>query len=385
MPTGSISSSKDAVGVAVVNYRVPVCESRQDVLQNCARIAKMIEGAKRGYPGLDLIIFPEYSTQGFHPEKWQDLTTTLDGPEVKVFKEACKKNKVFGIFSITGEKHPAGLNPYNTMIMVTDQGEVNYTYRKIFPWTPQEPWTAGHETGVAIGPKGLVVGGVICYDGNMPEVVRDTVMKGAELVVRIQGYMYPAKEQQIKVACVRAWENNCYMAVANMAGRDLVYSYFGHSNIIDFDGSVLGECGTSPDELTYATLSLTAIRDARKHWTAENHLYNLLHRGYTSEPRGHATCPFDFYKTWVNEPRKAAAQVELLTRDADAPEEASGDVIEPPPQSKLISQTLAAANGSAAVAKAANGLAGLKLAAARGAAAAGAVRPAAAAAAKAAV
>jgi amidase len=36
----------------------------------------------------------QYSTQGFHPEKWQDLTTTLEGPEVKIFQEACKKNKV---------------------------------------------------------------------------------------------------------------------------------------------------------------------------------------------------------------------------------------------------------------------------------------------------
>jgi amidase len=81
------------VGVAVCNYKVPVCESKEDVMANCHRIASFIDGAKLAYPGLDFIIFPEYTTQGFHPSKWRDLTTTLDGPEVAVFKESCKKNK----------------------------------------------------------------------------------------------------------------------------------------------------------------------------------------------------------------------------------------------------------------------------------------------------
>ncbi|GBD38402.1 MAG: aliphatic amidase [Deltaproteobacteria bacterium] len=321
MPVGTISSSKDMVGVAVVNYQVPVCESKDDVIKNCKRIASFMDGIKRGYPGCDLIIFPEYSTQGFHPVKWRDLTTTVPGPETEIFSDACKRNKVWGVFSITGEENPKG-NPFNTFILINDKGDIALKYHKILPWVPMEPWYPGNETMVAEGPKGLKIGAIICYDGNHPEIVRDTVMKGAELVIRIQGYMYPSKEQQRMIAQVRAWENLTYFAVANMAGRDLVYSYFGHSCIVNFDGTLLAECGTGPDEVQYALLSLSAIRDARKNWTAENHLFNTLHRGYTAiPPDGVAECPYDFYKLWVKNPEKAKELVESLTRKTALPQE----------------------------------------------------------------
>lgn len=48
------------------------------------------------------------------------------------------------------------------------------------------------------------------------------------------------------------------------------------------------------------------------------------------------------YRTWVNNPEAACQTAELLTRDADAPEEASGASIAPPPPSKLAAQTLGA-------------------------------------------
>ena len=135
---GGLNKTPDGVVIGLVQLQLPTIATKSDLAAQTKKICAMVQKARKGMSTMDLVVFPEYSLHGLSMDTDAALMSRLDGPEVTSFKKACVENRIWGCFSIM-EYNPDG-NPYNSGLMIDDEGEIKLYYRKMHPWVPVEPW-----------------------------------------------------------------------------------------------------------------------------------------------------------------------------------------------------------------------------------------------------
>ena len=86
---------------------------------------------------------------------------------------------------------------------------------------------------------------LVCYDLRFPEIFRQAVRSGAELLVVIANWPQARESHWLALLQARAIENQAYVVGINRAGNDPHARYGGRSLIVGPRGETLAEAGDS--------------------------------------------------------------------------------------------------------------------------------------------
>ena len=296
---GGLNKTPNGVVLGLIQLALPVVKTPDDLAAQTRRIVAMVGKARRNMPTMDLVVFPEYALHGLSMDINPAIMCSLDGPEVAAFKQACVDNEIWGCFSIM-ESNP-GAYPFNSGIIIDDTGALRLYYRKMHPWVPVEPWEPG-DIGIPVidGPKGAKIALIICHDGMFPEMARECAYKGAEIMIRTAGYTAPIRDAWRFTNQANAFCNLMVTANVCMCGSDGSFDSMGEGMIVNFDGTIMAH-GTSgrPDEIITAEVRPDLVREARRHWSVENNIYQFGHRGFTAVRGGAQDCPYTYMQDLV--------------------------------------------------------------------------------------
>lgn len=201
-----------------------------------------------GTPGSDVAAFAE----------------PLDGPFVGRLTELAADRGttvVAGMFETSED--PA--RPYNTLAVVDGDG-LRASYRKIhlydsFGHRESDRLTAGPIEPVLVDVAGVSVGLMTCYDLRFPELARELVARGAQLLVAPSAWVAgPGKAHHWRtLVTARAIENTVYVAAVGQPGP----RYTGHSLVVGPDGRLVAGVGDGNHLLT-ASVDTEDLATARE-------------------------------------------------------------------------------------------------------------------------
>lgn len=245
----AVAANPDAGKFAVAGIQMHI-----GVQNNLPEMRKRLGILMHLYPWVEMVIFSELAATGPAHHAAQSA-----GGEFE--QEFCKMAKEYGVWLIPGtyyEKRDGKI--YNTAPVVTPEGEIATRYSKIFPFAPYED---GIEPGTepcvfdipGVGRFGLS----ICYDIWFPELTRQLVSMGAEVIINPVMASFADRHADIAIATATASMFQCYVFAINglLAGGN------GYSRVIDPAGRILHD-GCVQEEMIPLEIDLEQVRRQRR-------------------------------------------------------------------------------------------------------------------------
>ena len=191
------------------------------------------------FPWTQMVLFSELAPFGPLPAYAQPLSNEV----IDAFIADAQRHKIWLIPGSMFEKTPDG-RIYNTSTVISPEGEVVATYRKMFPFRPYEDGIeAGEEFCVfdvpGIGRFGLS----ICYDIWFPETTRQLTSQGVEVLLHPVLTGTTDRDAELAIARATAAQFQCYVFDVNGLGAGGV----GRSLVVDPAATVLHQSAGQED------------------------------------------------------------------------------------------------------------------------------------------
>jgi predicted amidohydrolase len=237
-------------------------------LQNAVSIT-----AQAATEGASLVVFPEmYMALPDGDNSLTKKAERLDGPFVSTLSQSARQHDVTVICGIW-EQAPDSNRVFNTAVAILPNGKIAGSYRKLHLFDAlsvreSARMLPGEERPPVLDLAGMRVGLAICYDLRFPELFRDLVERGADIIVVPSAwYAGPYKEDHwLTLLRARAVENTGYVAGVNLIGP----AFAGRTSLIDPFG-VITATATESVNTVYGRIASARIAQVRQKLPALSH------------------------------------------------------------------------------------------------------------------
>jgi len=218
--------------------------------------------------GVELFVMPELWPCGYDPvtlpEDARQAAEPRDGHRSRRLSEAARAASMWVVAGSVPELDDEG-DLYDTALVFNPQGELAAFHRKahLYPPTSEASiFRPGDRLTTFNDPTLGVVGVVVCFDGDFPEVARTMALRGARLVVAPAAYEIEGATTWDVLYPALALANSQWWIQSNQCGAHATTTLLGASRIVAPTGTVVAEAtravpgSTHPPELLVQRIDL---------------------------------------------------------------------------------------------------------------------------------